>query len=235
MTTHPAPQLALIALSPCPFCGGRPGSFNVQDGESEHYWIQCLNCGAMNGERLAKSTPDEEFAIIAWNTRPQSRPEAELPEVTDDVLWRACKAYRPDMDASALGYPTEMVERMRAALQAAYGQQCAATRPSSSVPRKQASDYADGEYGPADLAAIWNACRSEHLRTRTANARGDGVAVVRVDSQGVSFGQYCWISHEKITGYTASAINEAESPTLKAYREWMQMAAPPAPGSEAKS
>ena len=30
------------------------------------------------------------------------------------------------------------------------------------VPHKQASNYADGVYGPDDLAAIWNACVNAH-------------------------------------------------------------------------
>ena len=43
--------------------------------------------------------------------------------VDDAMVWRACKAYRPGMDASALGYPTDMVERMRTALEAAIGRE----------------------------------------------------------------------------------------------------------------
>lgn len=39
--------------------------------------------------------------------------------VDDAMVWRACKAYRPGIDTSALGVPQEMAEGMRAALEAA--------------------------------------------------------------------------------------------------------------------
>lgn len=48
---------------------------------------------------------------------------------------------------------------------------------------------------------------------------------VKVDAQGVKFGNSCWLSHEKITGYTADQLNTGNCRiTGRAYIEWLQAA-----------
>lgn len=42
------------------------------------------------------------------------------------------------------------------------------------VPYKQASHYADGVYGPDDLAAVWNACVNAHKALAQQPAAVDG-------------------------------------------------------------
>lgn len=79
------------------------------------------------------------------DARPQSRPEAELPEVTDEMVERARAAY-----AKARYEDQTCFNSMRAALQAAYGQQCAATRQTVGVP------HIPGEFwcGPAGYMKV---------------------------------------------------------------------------------
>jgi hypothetical protein len=60
-----------------------------------------------------------------------------------------------------------------------------------------------------------------------------GVPDVRVDKQGVRFGDGCWYSHERITGVSADLLNEGKcSITAREYMNWVQKhlaAAPSAP------
>lgn len=60
-----------------------------------------------------------------------------------------------------------------------------------------------------------------------------GVPDVRVDKQGVRFGDGCWYSHERITGVGADLLNEGKcSITAREYMKWVQKhlaAAPSAP------
>jgi hypothetical protein len=60
-----------------------------------------------------------------------------------------------------------------------------------------------------------------------------GVPDVRVDKQGVRFGEGCWYSHERITGVSADLLNEGKcSITAREYMNWVQKhlaAAPSAP------
>lgn len=69
----PTPTIApgaLAELLPCPFCGQDGELHNSQCDEDTHvYWVQCSDCGAVSGQLLAPSIPDEEFAVSAWNTR----------------------------------------------------------------------------------------------------------------------------------------------------------------------
>lgn len=59
-----------VTLLPCPFCGKNGELHNSQCDEDTHvYWVQCRDCGAVSGQLLAPSIPDEEFAVAAWNTR----------------------------------------------------------------------------------------------------------------------------------------------------------------------
>lgn len=118
MTTHPAPQLALIEMQPCPFCGGKPSLFPPTCKKSDKYdprdrAFPEVRCCAV---RVEGKDWDQsgKTAITAWNTRPQSRPEAELPELPEPSI-RGLKDYGGDHYTAT---------QMRA-----YGQQCAATRP----------------------------------------------------------------------------------------------------------
>lgn len=112
-TTHPAPQLALIALSACPFCGGE--AIATEDEDNHIHMITCNECGGSSDW-----CDSEEDAVSAWNTRAtQSRPEAELPELPESYgthcVWDSVRMMKE---------PGYTADQMRA-----YGQQCAATGP----------------------------------------------------------------------------------------------------------
>ncbi len=50
---------------------------------------------------------------------------------------------------------------------------------------------------------------------------------IKVTSQGVSFGKYCWYSHERITGYEAERLNRGDcNLTASQYMEWVQASLP---------
>lgn len=112
MTTHPAPQLALID----------------QAFEAEIVKVSTVE---YNSNAICRKFYEELRKRIEDNYSTQSRPEAELPEVTDEMVERALAAHD--------GYGTH-ADRMRRALQAAYGQQCAATRPAEVGGAVRASD-----------------------------------------------------------------------------------------------
>lgn len=44
---------------------------------------------------------------------------------------------------------------------------------------------------------------------------------VRADNQGVHFGDFCWVSHEKITGLSAEQLNRREGIIGKQYMAWI--------------
>lgn len=59
------PEIADIALLPCPFCGRNPISF--ESGGGEGLMIQCISVGCPVGPHVSYIPP--EAAIAAWNTR----------------------------------------------------------------------------------------------------------------------------------------------------------------------
>lgn len=93
-------------------------------------------------------TVDGEFicALVNWfraNAETLSRPEAELPEVTDEMVGRAVEEIRKAKHTCWDRWTD--YDAMRAALEAAYGQQCAATRRDEVVAWRYVS--ASGEKG----------------------------------------------------------------------------------------
>lgn len=51
---------------------------------------------------------------------------------------------------------------------------------------------------------------------------------IHVTTQGVSFGKYCWYSHESITGYNVEQLNSGFcSLTAIKYMEWVRASLPP--------
>lgn len=57
---------------------------------------------------------------------------------------------------------------------------------------------------------------------------------VLVSPQGVLFGQNCWMSHEKITGYSADQLNSGQCSLIaRKYMEWVTASlAAPAPADQ---
>lgn len=89
----------LLALSPCPFCGGRPELHSFPDSEdSIHCWVKCQTCGALSGESLAESTPDQEFAITAWNTR-TANARGDGVSIADDTVEAYCAAVEAHLES----------------------------------------------------------------------------------------------------------------------------------------
>lgn len=92
-----AHQNAPGELLPCPFCGSgaRTEVYPSGEDESDHWVVQCYGCGATNGDNKAESTPDQEYAVTAWNSRAalNARPQPAqvdsllgFPIVIDDKL-----------------------------------------------------------------------------------------------------------------------------------------------------
>jgi hypothetical protein len=52
-------------------------------------------------------------------------------------------------------------------------------------------------------------------------------AGIQVSKQGIAFGPHFWISHEKITGCSAEALNSGNcGVTARAYMNWLQTQLP---------
>lgn len=104
----------------CPYPHGAP------DTGRQLFVVNCINynCG---WQAIGWGA---DGARKAWNTRSNaetiSRPEAELPEVTDEMVNLFQRVYGQNF---VYGRLLKIPERIKRALQAAYGQQCAATRP----------------------------------------------------------------------------------------------------------
>lgn len=67
-----------------------------------------------------------------------------------------------------------------------------------------------------------------------STAQTAAAPIIKVDAQGIQFGN-AWYSHEKITGYSADALNNGPaSMTARCYKEWLQgqLAAPPQPAAQ---
>lgn len=60
------------ALLPCPFCGGKPEQFCIDDEGDENYGghgIQCTKCGASTNLRFACGDDPVPLQVEAWNRR----------------------------------------------------------------------------------------------------------------------------------------------------------------------
>ncbi len=55
-------------------------------------------------------------------------------------------------------------------------------------------------------------------------------AGITVTKQGIAFGPHCWVSHEKISGCSAEALNAGNcGVTARAYMNWLQTQLPKEP------
>lgn len=172
------------------------------------------------------------------NTRPQSRPEAELPElVVTDTMVRAF--------VDALGAPycfdAPPPGVIRAALQAAYGQQCAATRPSAEPPvawinadklERLKNGWPTTVYGPPWMEqARPELADAVPLYTRPAEVGGDRYSAIRNASSRLQI----YVYDDPADPLSGEWMYKPNPENVDAFCDALMAESTPTPGSEAGS